>query len=144
MRLRRHLEDYTPEKAGEICGIHPENIRKLARKVATRKTKIFIGWNSGKYYHGDLMERAMALLLGLTANWGKKGTGTRSWAIMGCDGGSFMTRKEGPGQEAAQKLIAGIIAMRRLIAAEDPTMTPEMIQNRVAEDGGRARRNGHA
>ena len=95
-RLRRHLEDYTPEKAGEICEIHPDNIRKLARKVATRKTKIFIGWNSGKYYHGDLMERAMALLLGLTGNWGKKGTGTRSWAIMGMDGEAFMGRK-GPG-----------------------------------------------
>jgi DMSO reductase family type II enzyme molybdopterin subunit len=95
-RLRRHLEDYTPEQAGEICGIHPENIRKLARKVATRKTKIFIGWNSGKYYHGDLMERSMALLLGLTGNWGKKGTGTRSWAIMGMDGQTFMIRKEGP------------------------------------------------
>jgi len=42
-RLRRSLSDYTPEKAGEICEIHPDNIRKLARKVATRKTKIFIG-----------------------------------------------------------------------------------------------------
>ena len=129
VRLRRHLEDYTPEKAGEICGLHPDNIRKLARKVATRKTKIFIGWNSGKYYHGDLMERSMALLLGLTGNWGKKGTGTRSWAIMGLDGQVFISRKEAPGQEAAQKHIAGIIGMRRLLAQEDPTLTTEMIQN---------------
>jgi anaerobic selenocysteine-containing dehydrogenase len=59
-RLRRHLEQYTPERAGKICEVHPDNIRALARKVATRKTKIFIGWNSGKYYHGDLMERSMA------------------------------------------------------------------------------------
>ncbi|MBW1688003.1 MAG: molybdopterin-dependent oxidoreductase [Deltaproteobacteria bacterium] len=142
-RLRRHLEDYTPERAGEICQIHPDNIRKLARKVATRKTKIFIGWNSGKYYHGDLMERAMALLLGLTGNWGKKGTGTRSWAVMGFDGISFMIRKEGPGQEEAQKLIAGMIAMRRLIAAGDPSMTAEMIQNRVAEQAGELGGMGH-
>ena len=132
-RLRRHLEDYTPEQAAEICQIHPDNIRKLARKVATRKTKIFIGWNSGKYYHGDLMERAMALLLGLTGNWGKKGTGTRSWAILGMDGQQFIPRKEGAGQEQAQKLIAGMIAMRRLVAAEDPSMTAEMAQNRAAE-----------
>jgi DMSO reductase family type II enzyme molybdopterin subunit len=135
-RLKRHLEDYDPERAGKICEIHPDNIRKLARKVATRKTKIFIGWNSGKYYHGDLMERAMALLLGLTGNWGKRGTGTRSWAIMGLDGGAFLARKEGPGQEEAQKLIAGMIAMRRLLAAGDPTMTPEMTQNRAAEMAG--------
>ena len=132
-RLRRHLAEYTPEKAGAICEIHPDNIRKLARKVATRKTKIFIGWNSGKYYHGDLMERAMALLLGLTGNWGKKGTGTRSWAVVGLDGNAFMARKAGPGQEEAQKLVAGMIAMRRLAAAADPSMTHEMIQNRVAE-----------
>jgi DMSO reductase family type II enzyme molybdopterin subunit len=135
-RLRRHLEDYTPEKAAEICNIHPDVIRKLARKVATRKTKIFIGWNSGKYYHGDLMERAMALLLGLTGNWGKKGTGTRSWAVMGYDGMAFATRKERAGQEAAQDFLANITAMRRLLTESDPTMTPEMTQNRAAEAAG--------
>jgi DMSO reductase family type II enzyme molybdopterin subunit len=135
-RLKRHLENYTPELAGKICEIHPDNIRRLARKVATRKTKIFIGWNSGKYYHGDLMERSMALLLGLTGNWGKKGTGTRSWAVMGMDGQAFINRKQGPGQEAAQKLIANLIAMRRMLAAGDPTMTAEMIQNRAAEMAG--------
>jgi anaerobic selenocysteine-containing dehydrogenase len=37
-RLKRRLEDYEPEKAGKICELHPDNIRKLARKVATRKT----------------------------------------------------------------------------------------------------------
>jgi len=132
-KLRRWLEDYTPERAGEICEIHPENIRKLARKVATRKTKIFIGWNSGKYYHGDLMERAMALLLGLTGNWGKKGTGTRSWAIMGMDGQMMMPAKEGPGQEAAQRHVAGMVAVRRMLQNTDPSMTTEMVQNRMLE-----------
>jgi DMSO reductase family type II enzyme molybdopterin subunit len=132
-RLRRHLEDYTPERAGEICQIQPDNIRNLARKVATRKTKIFIGWNSGKYYHGDLMERSMALLLGLTGNWGKKGTGTRSWAIMGMDGEMMVWAKTGAGQEAAQQTVAGMIAMRRLMTQSDPTMTKEMAQNRMLE-----------
>jgi DMSO reductase family type II enzyme molybdopterin subunit len=139
-RLRRHLENYTPEKAGEICEIHPDNIRSLARKVATRKTKIFIGWNSGKYYHGDLMERAMALLLGLTGNWGKKGTGTRSWAFFGMDGEMMIPAKEGPGQEAAQRHIQGMLMMRRMIASTDPSQTKEMVGNRmlemVAESGG--------
>jgi DMSO reductase family type II enzyme molybdopterin subunit len=132
-RLRRHLEDYTPEKAAEICQVNPDSIRRLARKVATRKTKIFIGWNSGKYYHGDLMERSMALLLGLTGNWGKKGTGTRSWAFMGMDGSVFITRKGQTGQQAAHEYYASLIAMRRLMAMQDPTMTTEMVQNRVAE-----------
>jgi DMSO reductase family type II enzyme molybdopterin subunit len=133
MRMVRHLEAYTPEKAGEICEIHPDNIRRLARKVATRKTKIFIGWNSGKYYHGDLMERSMALLLGLTGNWGKKGTGTRSWASFGADGEVMIPAKGGPGQDAARRHIQGIQMMRRLIAGGDPTQTKEMTQNRMME-----------
>jgi anaerobic selenocysteine-containing dehydrogenase len=135
-KLRRQLARYEPEEAAPICGVHPDNIRKLARKVATRRTKLFVGWNSGKNYHGDLIERAMALLLGLTGNWGKRGTGTRSWAIMGMDGGAFMNRKDGPGQESAQRHIAGLIALRRLALAGDPTLTPEMIQNRMAEAAG--------
>jgi DMSO reductase family type II enzyme molybdopterin subunit len=135
-RLRRQLDDYTPEKAGNICEIHPDNIRQLARKVATRKTKIFVGCNSGKSYHGDLMERAMALLLAVTGNWGKKGTGLRSWAVIGLDGQAFMSRKGAPGQEAAQRFIAGVTQMRRMLSAADPTMTVEMAQNRAAEMAG--------
>jgi anaerobic selenocysteine-containing dehydrogenase len=78
------------------------------------------------------MERAMALLLGLTGNWGKKGTGTRSWAFLGLDGQAFMPRKGRAGQDAAREFIAGIMQMRRMLAAEDPTLTAEMIQNRGA------------
>ncbi|CAG1009695.1 selenate/chlorate reductase subunit alpha [Myxococcaceae bacterium] len=135
-RLRRELEDYTPEKAGAICEIHPDNIRTLARKVATRRTKIFKGCNSGKSYHGDLMERAMALLLALTGNWGRKGTGVRSWAVIGLDGQAFLAQKGTPGQEAAQRFIAGLTRMRRALGAGDPTMTTEMLQNRAAEMAG--------
>ena len=95
-RLRRHLEDYTPERAGEICQIHPENIRKLARKVATRKTKIFIGWNSGKYYHGDLMERADGPAAGSHRQLGQEGNRD---PLLGHHGNGrlrlFMTRKDG-------------------------------------------------
>ena len=131
-RLRRHLQSYTPEKAAAICELHPDAIRKLARKVATRKTKIFIGWNSGKYYHGDLMERSMALLLGLTGNWGKKGTGTRSWAVAGWDGFVFAADKGRPGQEAAREHLANITAMQRLVTEQDPTMTLEMVANAAA------------
>ncbi len=131
-RLQRHLERYTPEQAGKICAVHPDNIRALARKVATRKTKIFIGWNSGKYYHGDLMERSMALLLGLTGNWGKKGTGTRSWAAAGWDGMAFMSDKGVAGQDAARMAHQTRTLMRRMLSADDPTRTLEMITNHVS------------
>jgi len=131
-RLRRDLDAYTPEKAAVICDLHPDNIRQLARKVATRRTKIFCGCNSGKCYHGDLMERAMALLLALTGNWGKKGTGTRAWAVLGLDGQAFVTRKGSPGQEAARKFIGSVNQMSRMLAAGDPTLTQEMLINRAA------------
>jgi DMSO reductase family type II enzyme molybdopterin subunit len=131
-RLKRRLENYTPEQAAKICEIHPDAIRKLARKVATRKTKIFIGWNSGKYYHGDLMERAMALLLGLTGNWGKRGTGTRSWAVAGWDGFVFLPEKGRPGREAARQQLHNITQLRRLITEQDPTLTLEMVSNIAA------------
>ena len=125
-RLKERLKDYEPEAAARICQVHPNLIRAIARKVATKKTKIFMGWNSGKCYHGDLMERSAALLLGLTGNWGKQGTGTRSWAIAGFDGMSFMSAKGRPGQQAARELYQGMLGLRRLLWQTDPTMTEEM------------------
>src|SRR3990172_3655798 len=73
-------EQYTPEKAEALSGTNPELVRTIARKAAKKRTRMLMGWNSGKYYHGDLMERSMMLVLALTGNWGKKGTGARSWA----------------------------------------------------------------
>jgi DMSO reductase family type II enzyme molybdopterin subunit len=134
-RLKRVLADYEPEKVAKTCEIDPEMIRMIARKAAAKKTKIFSGWNSGKYYHGDLMERAMALLLGLTGNWGKQGTGTRSWAISGLDGSAFLSAKGRPGQDAAREFQKQMVATRRLMSADDPTMTMEMVMNRAQEMG---------
>ncbi len=134
-RLRKVLEDYTPEKVAEVCQVSPEMIRMIARKASTKRTKIFSGWNSGKYYHGDLMERAMALFLALTGNWGKQGTGTRSWAITGLDGFSFLSAKGRPGQDAAREFQKQLLTMRRMMAQDDPTMTTEMVLNRAQEMG---------
>ena len=87
-------------------------IRTLARKVATKRTKIFIGWNSGKYYHGDLMERAMALLLGLTGNWGKQGTGTRSWAISASTGSPSSRPRDARARTRRAEFQRQMISMR--------------------------------
>ena len=135
-RLRRILEDYSPEAAAKICGASPEMIRDLARKIATKKTKIMAGWTMGKSYHGDLMERAMVLPLALTGNWGRQGTGTQSWAISGLDGASLLGAKGRPGQEAAHDLYKQMISMRRMLTGDDPTLTTEMIINRAGEMAG--------
>ncbi|MGQ9571928.1 MAG: molybdopterin-dependent oxidoreductase [Dehalococcoidia bacterium] len=141
-RLKERLKDYEPEDAAKICGVSADLIRTVARKAATKRTKIFSGWNSGKYYHGDLMERAMALLLALTGNWGKKGTGTRSWAIGSFDGSLFLHAKGRPGQEAARELWQRLQMMREMLRQDDPTLTEEMVMYRGQQMGGAARIGG--
>jgi DMSO reductase family type II enzyme molybdopterin subunit len=135
-RLRERLKDYEPEAVAKICEVDADMIRMVARKAAVKRTKIFSGWNSGKYYHGDLMERGMALLLALTGNWGKQGTGTRSWAITGYDGEALMSSKGRPGQDAAREVYQQLQGARRFLSADDPTMTMEMVVNRALEMGG--------
>ena len=66
---------YRPEQITELCGIAPSVIRQMARKIASRRTHMVVGWGSAKQYHGDLQERATLLAMGLTGNWGKPGTG---------------------------------------------------------------------
>jgi DMSO reductase family type II enzyme molybdopterin subunit len=132
VRLRRRLADYAPEAASAICGVHPEAIRTLARKVARRRTRILLGWTTGKAYHGDLMERAMCLLLAVTGNWGQKGTGIRSWGVGMFDGPFLLGAKSGAGQEATEALFQGMQAMSETLLAQDPTLTEEIL---MAEAG---------
>ena len=135
-RLKESLQDYEPEEAAKVCGVHADTIRMLARKVATRKTKIFCGWNSGKYYHGDLMERTMALLLALSGNWGKRGTGTRSWAVSGYTGGltaGGQRRMSAQAPPEVSMISDQILRARQFLTREDPTLTLEMISYKLQE-----------
>ncbi len=80
--LRDKLNDqYTPEQAAALCNVHPDVLRGLAKKVATKRTCSFIGFTSAKQYHGDLMERSLLLAMALTGNWGKPGTGFNCFLI---------------------------------------------------------------
>jgi DMSO reductase family type II enzyme molybdopterin subunit len=135
-RLKEMLNrDYTPEKAQAICGTNPEIIRAIARKAAKKRTRMLMGWNSGKYYHGDLMERSMMLVLALTGNWGKKGTGARSWAVGMFDGQFFAPGKPMPGQEITAQAMAGRDQMFQALLAEDPTMTEEIMGHEMSYRG---------
>jgi len=124
--LKDQLMEYTPEKASARCGANAETIQWLARKVASRRTNILLGFNAGKYYHGDLIERSMCLLLGLTGNWGKKGTGTRSWSVGMFDGAYLSSMKSAAGPEEAQRVLNMRNMMAQAIKAQDVTMTDEM------------------
>ncbi len=119
-------KDYTPEKASKICGVHPDVMRRVARTAARKRTRLLMGWNSGKYYHGDLMERSMALFLALTGNWGRKGTGARSWAVGWYEGQFAPLVKAKPGRQAARDLQDMMNQALVTAKAQDPTMTDEI------------------
>jgi len=126
-RLRRTLDaEYTPEQASEICEAHPDAIRMMARKVAARCTRVFLGMSVAKYYHGDLMTRSIILLLALTGNWGKKGAGIGSWNAFMLDGSSTAMTKTRAGVEGGLEVIEAARAMRDHVREQDPSLTGEL------------------
>lgn len=135
VRLRRTLRDYTPDKASAICGVHPGTIRMLARKVAAKRTRIICGWTFCKSYHGDLMERAMCLLLGLTGNWGKKGAGIRGIGSGMFDGLYLQSAKPETGQRITEEIRKAEEERVRAILTAEPSLTPELLQIREVSKG---------
>ncbi len=129
--LTERLESYTPEAATSACGVNPEVIRHLARLAASRRTKILEGFNGPKYYHGDLMERSMCLLLALTGNWGKPGTGIQGLALAGLDGYLLFSMKTAKGVEETSRILDGLEQAVASIREADPDMTEEMAGNQL-------------
>jgi DMSO reductase family type II enzyme molybdopterin subunit len=125
--LREHLNrNYTPEKASKICGMNAEAIRTLGRKVAKKRTLAWAGGTSTKYYHSDLMVRSVILLLGLTGNWGRKGTGIGCWSVGLFDGPAIMGQKGRPGRASARQALRRYADALQMFKSLDPTWTDEM------------------
>ena len=135
VRLQRKLEAYKPQDASVICGVHPETIRQLARKVASKTTRIITGWTFCKSYHGDLMERALCLVLGLTGNWGKKGAGIRGIGSGMFDGLYIQSQKPRAGQQVTEEMKHAEEERIGAILAKDPTLTPELILAMESSEG---------
>jgi DMSO reductase family type II enzyme molybdopterin subunit len=121
--LRARLADYAPEAAATVCGVHPDVIRMLARLVAGGRTRLYNGLGSCKHYHGDLMERAMDLVLALTGNWGRAGAGWDTYIIALTDGEVTGLFKRAGGEGDAEAALAGMDAMVDSLKEQDPTMT---------------------
>jgi len=86
-RLREHLAAYTPEKASAMCGTPPALIRRLAVMMLDAKSMSSIATtNFSKYYHGNLIERAQALVFALAGQFGKKGSGLGAFPFLSHDG----------------------------------------------------------
>lgn len=131
--LKQQLADYTPEKASEMCGASPEAIREVARMVAKGRTKIIEGFNACKYYHGDLMERAMCLVLGLTGNWGRPGTGITGLALAGLDGYFLFPMKTQRGIEETNRVLEGIEGAIAAIKEQNPDASDEIVGNQLLQ-----------
>ena len=73
--LRERLDkNFTPEKAAQITSVPVSLIEKLARDVAGAGGVVNISTsNWGKFYHGDLIERAIFLVFVLCGHMGRKG-----------------------------------------------------------------------
>ncbi len=121
------LRDYTPEKASRITGIRPSLIRKLANKVVKAKAvHLLQGFSTNKYYHGDLIERSMALLMALTGNFGRKGTGMRGWNTAFQIFPSHLAKTR-PGLEGFLEFARNFRKLEKRLLDEDGTLSEEMV-----------------
>ncbi|MCL6646008.1 MAG: molybdopterin-dependent oxidoreductase [Dehalococcoidia bacterium] len=131
--LRDLLEDYTPERASRITGTSPRLIERLARMVIeAKRIHILQGFNTPKYYHGDLMERAMALVLALTGNFGRQGTGMRGWNSSQLVMANNLKSK--PGFEGFMELAQKQLEIEHEVKKRDPDLTPEMVAIEVERE----------
>ncbi|MDP6088442.1 MAG: molybdopterin-dependent oxidoreductase, partial [Nitrospinota bacterium] len=85
--LRAHLDkNFTPEQASQITGVSPRLIEQLAREIAAAKGVVNISTaNWGKFYHGDLIERAILMVFVLCGHMGRKGATFSAFPMMGLD-----------------------------------------------------------
>ncbi|MGH1416505.1 MAG: formate dehydrogenase subunit alpha [Pelagimonas sp.] len=73
---KAHLADFSPEAMSEICGISPEQIRRVARIYAGAKAGlIFWGMGVSQHIHGTDNSRCLISLALMTGNVGKPGAG---------------------------------------------------------------------
>ena len=131
--LKERVAEYTPEKVHELAGIHPDQLMQLAEWCRPpRKVFVFVNWNAGKLYHGDLIERSYCYMLALTGNIGKPGTGTRGWST-GAEFPTILPVVSAMSREVLEgdNPIAGAINMYQQMLEDykthkkmDPTMGP--------------------
>ena len=74
--LRKHLEDFAPERMALICGIDAETLRTVARTYATaQRAIIFWGMGISQHVHGTDNARCLISLALMTGQVGRPGTG---------------------------------------------------------------------
>ncbi|MDM7917187.1 MAG: molybdopterin-dependent oxidoreductase, partial [Candidatus Eisenbacteria bacterium] len=76
-RVKEMLSDpaYEPARAAEACGIAEADLVEFARLFTRKPAMIIHGAGTNHWYHNDLANRAMILIVALTGNVGKNGGG---------------------------------------------------------------------
>jgi DMSO reductase family type II enzyme molybdopterin subunit len=137
--LSERLQSFTPEVAHHLSNVHPDTIRRLARSVSQRRTMVWAGGTTLKYYHGDLMVRSLTLLLALTGNWGKKGTGIGCWSTGLFDGPEIFRYKKKPGPDETKAILAAHKHALDVLKARDPSLTDEIAMIELARRAAKLR-----
>ncbi|MFB6152662.1 MAG: molybdopterin-dependent oxidoreductase [Halodesulfurarchaeum sp.] len=99
-RLQDRLANYTPEHVYNVTGVGTETMQRIAREFAeAERGKIIHGKGVNDWYHNDLGNRAIQLLVTLTGHIGRNGTGVdhyvgqeKIWTVHGWNYLSFPTR----------------------------------------------------
>ena len=73
---KEHLRQFTPEAMAPICGIEPDQLRRVARTFAQAEAGlIFWGMGVSQHIHGTDNSRCLISLALMTGNVGKPGAG---------------------------------------------------------------------
>ncbi|MBI2088791.1 MAG: molybdopterin-dependent oxidoreductase [Deltaproteobacteria bacterium] len=122
--LREHLDrGFTPEKAAAITGVPPSLIEKLAREIATARGVVNVSaGNWGKFYHGDLIERAILLVFALCGHMGRKGASFSAFPALHPDTALGALERRGH-----QMLLSAASSDPRYSAWKEDGYTTEMI-----------------
>ncbi|MCB1464563.1 MAG: molybdopterin-dependent oxidoreductase [Nitratireductor sp.] len=81
----------TPEWAGPLCGVEPETIRELARRMATTRTLITVAWSLQRAEHGEQPYWMSAVLAAMLGQIGMPGCGVGyGYGAIGGVGKSFL------------------------------------------------------
>ena len=122
--LAHQVTDWTPERAGVVCGIDAEVIERLARAYGmTQPAMIRTLIGPEHHEHGAMFFRTLACLPALTGSWKHLGGGLArsvgSWSDVNVDSSVFAA-----GHLAGGKERRGISMNQLGRALTDPTLSP--------------------
>jgi DMSO reductase family type II enzyme molybdopterin subunit len=122
--LRQHLDrNFTPQQASSVTGVSAQLIEFLAREIAVAGGAVNIPTsNWGRFYHGDLIERAIILVFAMCGHMGRKGASYNAFPALTPDTAQGALERHGH-----QTLIAALSNDPRFATWKEDGYTDEMI-----------------